>query len=154
MKRPNKQGATTASSAPSSRTTTPTPAPAPNTRPAGGPAGPTSSSPLPPPPALVDKEHPHNPPTGALHLSRKPSDLQSWIEPGVADGGLEEKKRRNHRKESLFHCPTIPVLRWLPRYKWKSDFMWDLLAGLTGMSGVRICVFVCIIFSPLPLTLI
>lgn len=84
-----------------------------------GPSPPTP--PLPPTPPQAASS-----PAPALIERDQPLDLSAYLEPGLRDGMLEEKKRRNKRREPWFYMPTVPAFKWLREYQPKRDLFWDL----------------------------
>jgi hypothetical protein len=74
----------------------------------------------------------HAPPAGGsaspprLSDRRGPRDLSSYIEPGVRDGMLEEKKKLNRRREPMLYLPTVPAWNWMRNYHVRRDLFWDL----------------------------
>ena len=65
----------------------------------------------------------------------RPLDLSAYLEPGLRDGMLEEKKRRNKRRDPWFYMPTVPAFKWLQQYQPKKDLFWDLQVRPSAASG-------------------
>lgn len=95
-----------------------------------GSGGTEPSSPPPPPPPQATSS-----PAPALGTARdRPLDLSAYLEPGLRDGMLEEKKRRNKRREPWFYIPTVPAFKWLRQYQAKKDLFWDLQVRTSAAS--------------------
>ncbi len=62
-------------------------------------------------------------------LAGQPSDIHTYIEPGLAEGLMEEKRRRNAVREPWLYRPRVPASSWVPKYQ-RKDLFWDLQAGL------------------------
>ena len=82
--------------------------------------GPKPFPPIPPPPPPPPQSaSAPGPPLGTER--DRPLDLSAYLEPGLRDGMLEEKKRRNKRREPWFYMPTVPAFKWLREYQPKKD---------------------------------
>lgn len=56
---------------------------------------------------------------GLIHEFTFFSDLQTIV------------SKSKECKPGKFLLDSVPILRWLPKYKWKADLMRDLIAGFT-----------------------
>lgn len=68
----------------------------------------------------------------SVHMSKAPSDLHLWVEPGLAEPEVQRERKQAKRREALsglLHRPTVPCLAWLRRYNPRRDFLWDFQAG-------------------------